>query len=258
MTRHIGYSLDNLRTDHIDIYQFHNVSNGEALEQILSPGGPYEVVEEARKAGKIGFIGFSSHDIATAVKGCRTGRFSTLQFPFNFIEKEPADELFVAARNEDMGIIGMKPLGGGLLERADLCFKFLQQYPYVLPIPGISTIEEADEIVGLYESPQPLSETDVEDIEEIRDELGTKFCHRCGYCLPCEQEVLIPSVMGFRSQSKRFPPQLAINMVKKAMETVDDCIECRECIERCPYNLEIPDVLKENLSLYNNFVTQHG
>ena len=53
MTRHIGYSLDNLRTDHIDIYQFHNVSNEEALEQIFSPGGPYEVVEEAQRSGEM-------------------------------------------------------------------------------------------------------------------------------------------------------------------------------------------------------------
>lgn len=258
VTKHIGYSLENLKTDYIDIYQFHNVSNGEALEQILAPGGPYEVVDRVHKEGKIGFIGFSSHDIATAIKACRTGRFSTLQFPFNFIENDPADELFKVARDQDMGIIGMKPLGGGLLERADLCFKFLQQYPYVLPIPGISTTREADEIIELYLTLKPLSAADHKDIEKIRSELGTKFCHRCGYCIPCEQEVLIPTVMAFRSQSRRFPANIVMAMVDKSMETVDNCIECGECIEKCPYDLEIPELLKENLVLYKDFVSRNG
>ena len=256
--KHIEYSLDNLRTDYIDIYQFHNIGNEKALEQILAPGGAYEAVGKAHEEGKIRNIGFSSHDIATAIKGCRTGRFSTLQFPFNFIEKDPADELFKVAQDQDMGIIGMKPLGGGLLERADLCMKFLQQHQYVLPIPGISSIEEADEIIELYLSPKPLSDVDQKEIEQIRSELGSRFCHRCGYCLPCEQGVMIPNVMSFRSQSRRFPPAVVVILVKKAMESVDECTDCGECLERCPYSLEIPDLLKEHLSVYKEFEAQHA
>jgi predicted aldo/keto reductase-like oxidoreductase len=256
--KHIGYSLENLRTDYIDIYQFHNIGNENALEQILKSGGAYEAVGKAHEEGKIRNIGFSSHDIATAIKCCNTGRFSTIQFPFNFIEKDPADELFKVAQDQDMGIIAMKPLGGGLLERADLCMKFLQQHPYALPIPGISTIEEADEIIELYLSPRPLSGEDQKEIEQIRSELGSRFCHRCGYCLPCEQGVMIPNIMSFRSQSRRFPPAVVFAMVKKAMDTVEECTECGECLERCPYSLEIPDLIREHRSVYKEYEARNG
>lgn len=255
--KHLQYSLENLRTDYVDIYQFHNVSSQQDLDMILGPGGAMETVRNAVSEGTIRHISFSSHDIATAIACCRTELFATVQFPFNFIESDPADELFVVARELDMGIIAMKPLGGGLLERADLCFKFLQQHPYVLPDPGFRTKEEADEVIQLYLSPTPMTEEDEAEIERIRSELGTKFCHRCGYCIPCEQGVNIPQVMGFRSQSRRFPPETAKRMAQAAMDSVENCIECGECLPKCPYHLEIPELLKENLSSFREFVALH-
>ena len=151
----------------------------------------------------------------------------------------------------------MKPLGGGLLERADLCFGFLQQYPNVVPIPGIASKKEIDEIVDLYLSPKPLNDDDRKEIEKIRTDLGTRFCHRCGYCIPCDQEVNIPTVLGFDSMTRRFDPSIAKMMVKNAMEGAEKCTECGECLEKCPYNLEIPELLKENLKKYDAFIAQH-
>ena len=247
---HLKYSLINLRTDYIDLYQFHNVSTASDLETLLGPGGAYETAEAARQQGKVRHIGITSHDIATAISACKTGRFETVQFPFNFIEKEPADELFAAARKKGMGIIAMKPLGGGIIHQADLCFKFLQQYPYVLPIPGFSTTAEIDEVIGFYKNPQSISQADIKAMDAIRAELGDKFCHRCGYCMPCEQGVAITEVMGYRSQANRFSPEVAIRLVRKAMTTVGNCIECGECLEKCPYHIDIPEALKFNLALY--------
>jgi predicted aldo/keto reductase-like oxidoreductase len=158
----------------------------------------------------------------------------------------------------DMGIIAMKPLGGGLLERADLCFKFLQQYPNVVPIPGIQATEEVDEIVALYDSPAPITDDDRAAMDEIRADLGTRFCHRCEYCQPCDKGVLIPGVLGFKSVVKRLIPAAAIAMANAAMESVENCEDCGECLEKCPYDLPIPDLLKENLSLYKEFAKQHS
>ncbi len=252
---HIERSLEQLNTDSIELYQLHNVTSPEELEQVTAPGGALAAAEKAQREGKIRFIGFTSHSIAVAKDACRTGRFATVQIPFNFIEYDPADELFGIARELDMGIIAMKPLGGGLLERADLCFKFLQQYPEVLPIPGISKTAEIDEILTYYESPAPLTDADQHEIERIRLELGKKFCHRCGYCLPCEQGVRIRDVLIFKSVSRRFDRSTAIALVKDAMETAENCIECGECVERCPYDLEIPEMLKESFQLYNEFAS---
>jgi predicted aldo/keto reductase-like oxidoreductase len=254
---HIKLSLDNLRTNRIDLYQLHNISKNEDMERILAKDGALESAEKAKYEGKINHIGFSSHDIATAVKMCRTNRFSTVQFPFNFIEHQPAGELFNTAREHHMGIIAMKPLGGGLLERADLCFKFLQKYPDVVPIPGIQSVQEADEIIGLYVNPQQMNDKDREEIEKIRSELGTRFCHRCGYCMPCEQGVKITDVMAVRSVARRLAPEILVMMAKTAVETVDNCNECGECLERCPYSLPIPEVIRENKEYFEDLVAKH-
>lgn len=251
---HIDLSLRQLKTDWIDLYQLHNVSNQETLQQALAPQGAFEAARKARDAGKIRYIGISSHSIPTALEALKTGLFQTLQFPFNFIENDPANELFPQARRHNVGIIGMKPLGGGLLERADLCFGFLQQHPDVVPIPGIRAKKEADEIIGLYVNPKPLAKADLKEMENIRSVLGERFCHRCEYCMPCEQGVQIPSVLIFQAAVKRLTREGVTAWLGKAMESVAECIECGECEQKCPYNLPIADLLKENLALYREYL----
>jgi hypothetical protein len=251
---HLDLSLRRLQTDWIDVYQLHNVSNADALNQVLAPQGAYEAAAKARDAGKIRVIGISSHSIPTAIAALKTGLFQTLQFPFNFIENDPLQKLFPLATLSQVGIIGMKPLGGGLLERASLCFKFLQQHSYVVPIPGVRSCEEIDEIVELYLHPEPLSEADSEAIEKIRSELGERFCHRCEYCMPCEQGVQISSVLMLKPAARRLSQEGVRGWLGSAMETVDKCIECGECEQKRPYHLPIPDLLKENLALYNHYL----
>jgi predicted aldo/keto reductase-like oxidoreductase len=251
---HLKYSLRDLRTDYIDLYQFHNVSTEADLNMILGPGGAYETARNAKDAGAVRHIGITSHDLRTAMKACKTGRFETLQFPFNFIEKEPADELFKIAEDQGMGIIAMKPLGGGIIDQADLCFTFLQQYPNVLPIPGFSATSEIDQVAGFYSSPRPITSEDENAMNAIRAELGDKFCHRCGYCMPCEHGVSITEVMGYRSMAKRFSADVAIRMTRKAMATVENCIACGECLEKCPYHIHIPEALQYNLKLYRELL----
>lgn len=251
---HIDLSLRLLRTDWIDIFQLHNLSNAAALEQALAPDGAYAAAARAREAGKVRVIGFSSHSPAIAVQALATGLFATVQFPFNFIEVDPLEELLPLAVARGAGIIGMKPLGGGLLERADLCFKFLRQYPEVVPIPGIRAAREAEEIVALLGDPQPLSEADREAIAAIRTALGDRFCRRCEYCMPCEQGVQISHVLMLKPALRRLSPEGVRGWIGKAMETVAQCAACGACVERCPYGLPIPDLLKENLALYTQAV----
>ncbi len=124
---------------------------------MLNPGGTYQALAKARDQGKILHIGFSAHNLHIAARECRTGLFATVQMPFNLIEHDPAEKLFHVAREHEMGIIAMKPLGGGLLSRADLCFGFLQQHDDVLPIPGIESKCQVDENLRYYRAPRPIS-----------------------------------------------------------------------------------------------------
>jgi predicted aldo/keto reductase-like oxidoreductase len=254
---HLTKSLQDLRTDHIDLYQLHNVSTEEHLEQVLAPGSVYTFLEEARKEGRIGHIGVTSHNPTVALKAIRTGLFETLQFPFNFVETEPVKELFPAARELGLGLIGMKPLGGGILDRAELCFRFLQEYPDLVPIPGIQAREEIDQILGLYEDRRPLSDQERAEIRDIQAGLGERFCHRCGYCLPCPEGIDIPMVFLFQAQAKRFPEAQVLEMSKERMEKAESCQECGECVEKCPYDLPVPEMIQETLEHYREFCRQH-
>jgi len=255
--KHIEQSLQNLRTSMIDIYQIHQIAKRETLEEVLAPGGAYEALRRARAEGKVRAIGFSSHNVETAIEACRTSLFETVQVPFNFIESRAADELFRVAETMGMGIIAMKPLGGGVIGPAELCFRFLQQFSAVVPIPGVKTCEEIDEIVGLYQNRETLNKADREEIERIRSELGTKFCRRCEYCLPCNKGVQIPIVLGFRGFASRLPPIATLALVGPAMRSAESCIGCDECIRKCPYELPIPDLLKENLALFREYEARY-
>ena len=256
--REVERSLKRLQTETIDLYQLHNVSSREDLDQIMAPGGACEAMVKAREDGKIKHIGFSAHNIDIAIEACRTGLFSTIQIPFNIIEHDPADELFGVARQQDMGIIAMKPLGGGILDRADLCFGFLRQFDDVVAIPGMESLREVDENLGYYKKSEELSAEDWDDIEKLREETGDKFCHRCGYCQPCPEGVEIWRVLLFKAQLKRFPPEMALGMAKDPMKSAEDCIECGECEEKCPYELPIPDLIKENLDYYRDFCARNS
>lgn len=249
-------SLNALKTNYIDLYQAHNISTREDLEQVMGPGGAYETFRVAKENGRVNHIGVTSHNQDIALEACRTGLFETLQFPFNFVEHDPAERLFKAALEIDMGIIAMKPLGGGHLDRADLCFGFLQGYGQVVPIAGIQSKEEIEEIISLYRSPRPLSDKDWKEIEKIRKELGDNFCHRCGYCMPCKEGILIPRVLLFKSQMKRFPRDMVMGLAEGPMKTAEGCVECGECEEKCPYGLKIPELIREYRGLFVDFVKQ--
>ncbi len=256
--KELAMSLDRLRTDRLDLIQCHNVSNQEDLERVLGPGGAYHVLTKAKGEGRARAVGFSSHNPGIAMKAMNLAKFDTLQFPFNFIENDPLDSVFPAARERGMGIIAMKPLGGGLLDRADLCFRFLQQYPEVVPIPGIQSIGEIEEIVGYYKDRKPLTREDRQEIQTIRNELGGRFCHRCEYCMPCEQGVQIPSVLLVKTQAKRFTPKQLLVTSKDAVATGEKCVECGECVEKCPYHLPVPEMLKESMEIFRNLQDEHG
>ena len=253
----LAMSFDRLRTEKIDLVQCHNVSSRDDLDKVLGPGGAYEVLAGAKGEGRIGAVGFSSHNPEVAVKAIESGKFVTVQFPFNFIENDPEEKVFPFARERGMGIIAMKPLGGGLLDRPDLCFRYLQQYGDVVPIPGIQSIKEIEEIVGYYHERRQLDDADLEDMQRIRSELGGRFCHRCEYCMPCEQGVQIPKVLLVKSQLRRFSPGQLVVMSKQAVSSAEQCVECGECMERCPYELPIPEMLKENVEAFREFFASY-
>jgi len=249
-------SLRMLRTDYIDLYQLHQIAQEKDLSAVTAPGGALEAVVKARDEGKVRFIGATSHNLSMAVKLVKTGLFSSIQFPFNFIEDAAKDELHTTARELDMGILAMKPFAGGMIDNADIAFKFLRQYPGVIPIPGYDSVDSVDEVVSFYNRPNIVTERDTHLMEKYRTELGKQFCRRCEYCQPCPNGVMITMAMAYKIIASRMSPAVSVEFSRAAMESVKLCDECGTCVERCPYELPIPEMLKSSYDLYEQHLAE--
>jgi predicted aldo/keto reductase-like oxidoreductase len=182
----------------------------------------------------------------------KSGRFETIMFPFNFITNEPAKELLPLCREQDMGFIAMKPLAGGMLDNATICFKYLLQFPDIVAIPGIEKVHEIEEIAAIYKGPQKITAAERKKMRQMTEELGTRFCRRCDYCQPCAQGIPISMIMTFPTFVKRLPPDwyLKGGFVTDGMEKAANCTECGECEARCPFKLPIREMIKEGYNLY--------
>jgi predicted aldo/keto reductase-like oxidoreductase len=241
----IELSFKRLQTEYIDLYQFHFVPNPE-MWQTMEENGTFDVVREYRDKGVIRHIGASAHTREAALAVAEHPEIEVLQYPFNFIVEEEGSEIIEACRKKDIGFIAMKPFGGGALQDAPSCIRFLLGVPEVVADPGFEHIEEVDEVLSLWKEGAPLSEENKRTIEQLRKELGTRFCRRCGYCSPCPQGVHIVSLMTMETLVKRFPAdRLSEDWIAEAGRSVENCTECGECEEKCPYDLLIIEGIRQ-------------
>jgi uncharacterized protein len=250
LRKDLEQSLRRMEIDYIDLYQFHDVRDGEDTDLVMKPGGTLDAVKQAQKEGLVRHIGVCAHRMQAAIPLAKTGEFEVMQFPFNYITDEAKDELIPLCRKMDIGFLVMKPLAGGVLPNAVLGFKFLLQYPDILPIPGIQSIAEIDEIVAIEKSSQ-LTADELEEIEHLRKELGKQFCRRCDYCQPCPVDINISDIMYSNTLWKRQPWQkIFTGFFGRQLDQASDCIDCRECETRCPFDLPIREIMVRNYDLY--------
>ncbi|MHB1417135.1 MAG: aldo/keto reductase [Chloroflexota bacterium] len=244
----VEQSLRNLRTDYIDLYQIHNVSKSGDLARILAPGGAVEALVEAKKAGKIGHIGVTSHSRDVAVDALKTGVFETLMLPFSFLEPEAEEKVLPLCRDLNIGFIDMKPFAGGALDTAVQCLKWVLNRGVTVTIPGIGALSELEEDVTVADTDWTVTARDEDLMESIKAEVGKTFCRRCDYCQPCTNDIPISEVLHSYSLLRRQGPSYMGNgRYEKTAAWVDSCTECRECEPRCPYGLAIPDLLRQRL-----------
>ena len=246
MLEELETSLNNLRTDRIDVYQLHNVSTTDAWERIKAPGGALEALYRARDEGKIDHIGITSHDPAVLAEIIREDIFETMMIPYNYLTPKPEEELLPLCREMNVGTIIMKPFGGGAFSNANTALKFVLSREFVdIVIPGMMTVGEVEENVRVATGSHVISEEELELIEGDKVELGSKFCRACNYCQPCPQEIPITFVLRAESQTlKRMGWRPGMEeRVAGAIEKAESCTECGECEARCPYHLPIRRLL---------------
>ncbi len=244
-------SLKNFKTDYIDLYQFHNIKTMEQYNDLLKENSALAAAKEAKKRGLIKEIGITSHSVDVLKLAVETDEFSTIQFPYNAVERQ-GEEVFKRAKERDMGVIIMKPLAGGAITNGELAVRFILENKNVsVVIPGMDSLEQVRENAKPGLDGLPLSPEQREVLEGEAKQLGTTFCRRCGYCAPCTVGIDIPVQFVLDSYYTRYNlQQWAIDRYSAQKIKASDCIQCGECEERCPYDLPIMDMLKKVASHY--------
>lgn len=250
----IDESLKDLQTDYIDVYQFHNPSF------VPKPSDePFETMMELKKQGKIRFIGITNHDKNIAIEAVESKNYDVLQYPLSPISTEDELKLSKMCLDNDMGLLAMKALSGGLITNAKLSFAFLRSFPNIVPIFGMQYMWELEEFISYEKNPPKLTEEILSLIEKDKKELAGSFCRGCGYCLPCPAEIPIPMAARISLLLRRAnPASYTTDEWIEDMNKIDNCIDCGNCKSHCPYNLDTPNLLKSELIKYKQFLKENN
>ena len=241
-------SLHNLRTDYIDIYQFHNPAF------CPKPGdgtGLYEAALEAKEKGMIRHIGITNHRLSVAHEAIESGLYETLQFPFSYLATDKDIELVEKCKEANMGFIAMKALSGGLITNSAAAYAFLAQYDNVLPIWGVQRESELDEFLSYIDNPPVMTEELAAVIKHDREELLGDFCRGCGYCMPCPVGIEINTCARMSLLIRRAPSAAHLTpAAQEKMKLIEKCLHCGSCKSKCPYSLDTPALLEKNYKDY--------
>ena len=246
--RDVETSLKELQRDHIDIYQCHGISSEEEYRRVVSANGALDGLRKAKEQGLIGHIGITSHSLDLLDKVVDDGLFETIMVCLSFLEPAAKDKILPKARAKNIGVIAMKPFSGGVIEAPEIALKWVLSLPDVLVIAGVEYKELIDQNWDAFQGDYAMTEAEVRTMEEICKQFDKDFCRRCDYCQPCPSEIPIQFVLGLRSMVKRAGDGLLQSpMGKNMLEKAVNCTECGDCMERCPYGLPIPEMIKTNL-----------
>ena len=254
MRKELEERLRYLKTDYIDIYQFHNPAF------CPKPGdgsGLYEEALKAKEEGKIRHIGITNHRLAVAKEAIESGLYETLQFPFSYLASGKDLEVVKQCGEAGMGFIAMKGLAGGLIHNSACAYAYMAQpqFAHVAPIWGIQRESELDEFLSYQECPPQPDDLMRAEIEKDREELSGGFCRGCGYCMPCPAGIEINNCARMSLMLRRAPKEGWLSPAwQEKMKRIEDCLHCGQCIKKCPYGLNTPQLLAKNYEDYKTFL----
>ncbi len=248
MKRQLETSLRLLKTDYIDIYQFHCVDRCYAPDDGT---GMYELMEEFKRQGVIRHIGITAHKIGIAEEIIESGLYETLQFPFSYLSGERELALAEKCKAKNMGYIAMKALAGGLITDSRLACAFMGQYDNVMPIWGIQREKELEEWLSYMEDTPVMNDEIRAAIEADKKEFSADFCRGCGYCMPCPMGIQINNCARMSLMLRRAPSKAWLSeQWQSNMKQIESCVNCGKCKSKCPYELDTPKLLRDNYEDY--------
>lgn len=217
---------------------------------------------KAKQHGKILNIGISiHHSLSLMRRVIDSGLFSTLMIAYSPIDEDRlSQDIIPSAYKKDIGLIAMKPLAGGRLGNlsqwdeslfngetpAQVCLRYILSNQFITcAIPGMTNLKELEENVKVALSPRKLSQREIKRLMDWVGDIGKGFCRNCGYCLPCPEGIQIPDIFRLENYYESYDlKHWAIEQYRLLSKTVKDCTVCKSCVEKCPYNVDIPEKLK--------------
>ncbi|MBU4055346.1 MAG: aldo/keto reductase [Proteobacteria bacterium] len=267
--KRLDVQLKKLKTDYIDFYHIHGLS-WNVYQYKAKPKGYMDDLRKAKEEGLIRHISFSSHDTpANIMKIIDTGEFESMLVQYNLLHRYNEAAMANAAE-KGMGVTIMGPVGGGRItflselkpregrSLAELTLRFVFANPHVgVALSGMNTLEMIVENAKTADHDEPLSQIEKEDVNAMLGQikgLEDLYCTGCGYCMPCPNKVDIPTnllllnyirVYGSQKNFKDGNIQLYHKRMVPNGEAAEFCIECGECLDKCPQNIPISDRMKD-------------
>lgn len=264
----LNQSLANLCTDHVDLLIMHAVGTMKDLDTILGPDGALEGALQAKREGKIKFIGISMHGQPDVlIRALKEYPFDAVMTTINYYDHfnypEIQDELLPLALEHQTAIILMKPVGDGLLWRsAEISFRYALTQPVSIVVAGINNRDLLESDLGFVKDFTPMSPEEIELLYKDAPELGTYVCRQCNKCIPCPEGIPIPDIFKFEGyydrqmgdgivtnasdyalkERLRFwfgNKELAMERYNTVHTKADKCTKCGVCMPKCPYGIDI-------------------
>ncbi|MGD1968709.1 MAG: aldo/keto reductase [Desulfobacterales bacterium] len=290
MDKILDEQLSKLKTDRIDYYLIHAL-NGE-LWETAKGNGVIAFLDDALQKGKIINAGFSFHGLAEEFNGIVDDydwTFCQIQYNYLDTQNQAGTAGLQYAASKDMAVIIMEPLRGGNLAKTpppsiqDIWAKaehnkkpvewslgWIWNHPEVtVVLSGMNNDDHIRENLALAEKalPNAFSENELKLVDEAAAEFRRVMkvgCTGCQYCMPCPAGVNIPSCFEFYNSRHVFKDKAAKMMYhffnggiatdKPSMASA--CVQCEECLEKCPQHLPIPDLLNEVQEDMEGFMTK--
>lgn len=265
--REIERQLDILGLSHFKFFQVGWFS-WKSVRQLLKPGGVWDALRQAKKEGLVQHVGFTGHDTPeNFIKCIETGLFDSLTVPYNLINRS-YESTIKRAGELGIGVVAMCPVAGGVLstessrlkEALDMDLPTTEMaLRFVLSNPNVSTACSGMQTMHhLKQNVKTVNDCDAESgdkfeamcegLDQLRAELGDKFCTGCQYCMPCPEGINIPKLMSIYRKWKVYGlKEHARNAYAQIPESENHlvCTECGRCVEECPNDLNVPEILKE-------------
>ena len=251
--------LGRVGTDYVDIAFLSNCDQVDDYNRIMRRNGLLELARRFQREGKARFIGFSGHQPPVSLKALRSGAVDVLMHSISIQgDATPGrKDLFLECAARDVGLVAMKPFaGGGLLQEKGersltpvQCLNYTLSQPGVCTVvPGVSTVKELRQALAYLDASD--EEKDFSSVLPEFQEVEQGTCVYCNHCLPCPVGINIGETIRALVTAQRGGLEAARSAYAALPVKASKCIECEECVSRCPFSVNILPHLQNATKLF--------